>query len=149
MAVQIRLPDRWFCELSQCLDKAKVFNRACWLKSVSGGWNTTIRMHEEIKWSCIFGCLDEQDCLRHYLVCPVLWTIANSILGGEDSISVGERLCLRNPSQLKLQRLSLVHHIYHFCKNDPTCTANGHPASPLLVQSRGSEVAFSAKHLIA
>ena len=105
-------------------------------------------MHEEIKWSCLLGCAGEQDDLRHYLTCLVLWLLACSVFGDEVSISVGERLCLRNPSQLKLQRLSLAHGIYHACKNDPACTVNGRPASPHIVQNRGFEVARGLKHLI-
>ena len=138
LANQIRLQDCWAKNLLGSLNATKIFNRICWLKTIAGGWTTTIRMHEEIKWSCLFGCADERDCLQHYLTCPVLWLLACSVFGGEDSVCVNERLCLRNPSTLKLQRLSLAHGIYHACKNDLHCSWGWNPCRA----SAGTEERF-------
>ena len=146
-ASQCRLSVHWFHELTLILDEAKVFLRMCWLKSISGAWTTTTRMHELHVWKCIFGC-PEPDDLLHYLVCPVLWCIAIGVLPGEESISIEERLCLRNPSLLKLQRLALAHGVYHACKNDPSCVVDGLPRSPRFVQNQGYEHSRALKHLV-
>ena len=110
----------WFPAVRDILSHTKVFNRMCWLKTISNAWHTTSRMHEDVKWPCIFGCLDCTDTLMHYLICPVLWQIANEIIGHEPSVHIGSRLCLCLPSETKLKRLAMTHAIYHFCKFDAT-----------------------------
>ena len=146
-ASQCSVNELWFVELFSILGEAKVFLRMCWLKTISGAWTTTTRMHEQHTWKCIFGCFDRDDLL-HYLVCPVLWGIAIGVLPGEGSISVGERLCLRNPSLLKLQRVALVHGVYHACKNDSSCLIDGSPRSAHFVQNRGHEFCRALEHLV-
>ena len=43
-----------------------------YLKTISGGWTTTDRMHvTDTLWSCVFGC-SHPDCIAHYLKCPRL-----------------------------------------------------------------------------
>ena len=37
------------------------FLRMCWLKAIGGAWTTTCRMHEDIIWPCICGCIDCKD----------------------------------------------------------------------------------------
>ena len=110
----------WFPAVRDILSHTKVFNRMCWLKTISNAWHTTSRMHEDVKWPCIFGCLDCTDNLMHYLICLVLWQIANEIIGHEPSVHIGSRLCLCLPSETKLKRLAMTHAIYHFCKFDAT-----------------------------
>ena len=83
----------WFPAVSEILSHAKVFNRMCWLKTISNAWHTTTRMHEDVIWPCIFGCNDCVFNLMHYLVCPVLWQIANEVIGHETSVHIGSRLC--------------------------------------------------------
>ena len=56
----------WFPAVSEILSHAKVFNRMCWLKTISNAWHTTTRMHEDVIWPCIFGCNDCVDNLMHY-----------------------------------------------------------------------------------
>ena len=134
LSQQIHLCPAWFGMLRVFLGSVKVFIRVCWLKTIAGGWTTTYRMHEEIKWPCIFGC-SSTDELRHYFECPILWQLATEHLGSEDSIFVGERLCLSHPSVLKLKTLALCHFIYHSCKNDEVCARliNCFCANPLWV----------------
>jgi len=144
----IRMKPDWFSQISEAFGHVKAFIRICWLKSIAGAWTTTHRMHEDLKWPCIFGCLDAQDNFRHYVVCPVLWNLAGLIFDNEGSIAIEERLCLVSPSVIKLQRLALAHSIYHACKNDTNCTVHGIPASPLIVQSRGAQFTKALKHLI-
>ena len=143
-----RVSSLWFSELKQFLEYCSVFVRVCWLKTVAGGWTTTVRMHEDIRWSCLFGCCCAPDSLQHYLVCPILWLIVVGVFPDEVSISIAERLCLVNPSMLKLRRLALAHGIYHACKNDPSCIVDGLPACPLIVQNRAFEHSQALRHVI-
>ena len=117
MSHQLLAPRNWFCELKSDMIGSKYFLRVCWLKAIGGGWTTTCRMHENIKWPCIFGC-EANDEIAHYFVCPVLWHIACSQTSFEESIYVSERLCFVQPSLEKLKRLALAHSIYHACKFD-------------------------------
>ena len=39
------------------------------IKTLIGGWTTSIRMHESERLPCIFGCIGVQDELQHYLSC--------------------------------------------------------------------------------
>ena len=54
----------------------------------------------------------------HYLICLVLWQIANEIIGHESSVHIGSRLCFCFSSETKLKRLAIAHTVYHFCKFD-------------------------------
>ena len=155
LSQQIHLCPAWFGMFRVFLGSVKVFSRVCWLKTIAGGWTTTYRMHEETKWPCIFGC-SSSDELKHYLVCPILWQLATEQLGSEDSIFVGERLCLSHPSVQKLKTLALCHFVYHSCKNDEVCSSliNRFCANPLLnppwtiVQSRSKGFAKVGCHLV-
>ena len=109
---------------------------------------TQHRMHDDIRWSCLFGCCCAPDSLQHYLVCPILWLIVVGVFPDEVSISIAERLCLVNPSLLKLRRLALAHGIYHACKNDPSCIVDGLLACPLIVQNRLFELSQALRHMI-
>ena len=117
LSQQVTAPRNWFLLLKEAMAGSKLFLRVCWLKAIGGGWTTSCRMHEDITWPCIFGC-PAADEIRHYLICPVLWSIACAQLSAEESIFVKERLCLVQPSVEKLKRLALAHTIYHCCKFD-------------------------------
>ncbi len=152
---QILVTPFWFGELRVILGGSKVFIRMCWLKTVSGGWCTTYRMHELVKWPCIFGC-EACDEITHYLECPILWQFATEQIGAEHSILVGERLCLSNPNVQKLKTLALCHFVYHSCKNDEVCALglthfclhpNSAPPWPT-VQSRASGFSKVGRHLV-
>jgi len=136
LCTNIHMRIDWFQSLQAVLVETKPFLRVCWLKAIAGAWCTTVRMGEPLKWPCIFGC-DARDEVKHYLNWPVLWQIALECLGGgEMSIFVGDRLCLKEPSVQKLRRLALTHYVYHACKFDPeirilidnfVVSGSGHP----------------------
>ena len=146
----IDLQINWFHDLQAVFQQCGLFLRMCWLKAIAGAWTTTSRMHQDIVWPCIFGCTDARDEVRHYFICPVVWQIARETLNlQEDSISIGERLCLINPSVSKLKLLAFCHTLYHSCKNDRECVqSNGEIQSPLIVQNRASDIARFVKHLV-
>ena len=51
-----------------------------YIKTISNGWCTSSRFHEPIRYSCIFGCDEARDELRHYLCCPTFVDIcANAV----------------------------------------------------------------------
>ncbi len=148
IASQISLSPNWWSACCGSLEEVKIFVHTCWLKTVAGAWTTTHRMSESILWNCIFGCQGCEDTLVHYLTCPVLWRLACEIFDGEESIRISDRLCLCQPSSIKLLRLTTCHGIYHSCKNDHLCVVNGHPAAASIVQGRGAEFARAYKHLV-
>ena len=117
LSQQLFAPRNWFSELKLAMTGSKFFLRVCWLKAIGGGWTTTCRMHENIKWPCIFGC-EANDEIAHYFVCPALWHIACTQTSFEESIYIRERLCFVQPSLEKLKRLALAHLVYHACKFD-------------------------------
>ena len=43
------------------------------VKTLLGGWTTSVRMHESVLMPCIFGCRGQDDVLSHYVICPRLW----------------------------------------------------------------------------
>ena len=87
-------------------------------------------------WNCIFGCADSRDEVVHYLSCPMLWDFAREALKiQEDSIFIGSRLCLVEPSMAKLKLIAFVHSLYHALENDPNCMGqDGLPVSSNLMQ---------------
>ena len=88
----------WYCPMFEAIAEVRSHVRMCWLKTVVGAWTTTCRMeHGANVWQCIFGC-EAPDSILHYVACPILWSLACSVCGGEESIVVAERLCLINPS---------------------------------------------------
>ena len=101
-------------------------------------------------WQCIFGCIDAEDVLTHYLECPVLWQFAREALRlQEDSIFLLSRLCIVEPSICKLQLLAFTHCLYHALKNDPRgVKANGFPVSPNSMQILASEISRSIRYTI-
>ena len=44
------------------------------IKTLSGAWCTSDRFHEGTRRTCLFGCPDDLDDLKHYIYCPKLWT---------------------------------------------------------------------------
>ena len=59
------------------------------------------------------------------------------------------RLCISEPSSLKLKALAFSHALYHQVVNDAVCMAeNGMPRASNLVQSRASEICNYCLHLV-
>ena len=56
----------WFPKIEELSKGINSFLRMCWLKALGGAWTTTTRMHESVRWPCVFGCTDCQDEIRHY-----------------------------------------------------------------------------------
>ena len=88
----------WLQQLAEVLSHCKPFVGMCLLKTFVGGWTTSIRMHESTKRSCLFGCQDSSDELKHYILCSPLWQIACQALEVTDPFHLEERLCLTNAS---------------------------------------------------
>ncbi len=88
----------------------------CLFKTIIGGWATTHRMHEPTKLNCIFSCKDEQDDIRHYVVCSPLWQIVGEVLSMQSPLSLAERLCLCNGAPIAVLRIALAFHCYHYSK---------------------------------
>ena len=104
-------------------------------------------MHEPHPLDCIFGC-NSDDTMSHYLECPVLWSIANHFYKKESSVMLCDRMCFRNPTVNKLQRLTMCHGVYHACKNDIMCVDGPIVASPFVMQERAHGHARDIRQVI-
>ena len=111
-------PQGWCDELLKALVPLNSHASMCIFKTFIGGWTTSIRMHEPIKRSCIFGCHSEWDDLFHYLECPALWGISCDALGIEVPLNFSRRLGVVNPTVDSCRALALTFMIYHYTKNE-------------------------------
>lgn len=59
-------------ELPVLLKKSSKHEALCTFRILRNAMNTTWRMHEATRFSCIFGCCDSKDNIEHYLGCLVL-----------------------------------------------------------------------------
>jgi hypothetical protein len=144
------LPRQWGRATIECLSSVSSYIKMCWLKSVAGAWCTGVRLQTHKGRGCIFGCVDTRDELCHYLICPALWQIARDTLGiQEASVLILHRLCISEPSPVKLKILAFCHALYHACINDAHCiAADGVPRCSSIVQHRASENASFCLQLV-
>ena len=144
------IPNFWWEPLYSVLQGESTYIKCCWLKTVCGAWCTSTRLSTFQNRPCIFGCEDSRDELCHYLVCPALWQLAlHSLRISEVSILFLHRICVSEPTHLKLQTLAFCHALYHTCVNDTACIdESGMPRSPYLVQKRASETCNYCLHLV-
>ena len=121
-ANKARVRADWYLRLLNVLEHCKTHLKMCVLKTIIGGWTTSNRMHEPNKLSCVFGCKEEPDDIKHYIVCAPLWQITGEILGAQPPISLAERLCIDDPCPQGVVRLALAFHCYHYAKS--LCTGD-------------------------
>ena len=81
---------------------------------------TTTRYHEDVIYTCIFGCVECQDTILHYMHCPRLWAAVSSRTTGAPSSNHLQRLGLLEDTEatleLRLRRLSVAYSVYHAIK---------------------------------
>ena len=135
------LPQNWWGATFECLRGVSSYIKMCWLKTVAGAWCTGVRLQTHRGRGCIFGCKDARDELCHYLLCPALWQLARDALRiQETSIFILQRLCISEPTTMKLKTLAFCHALYHACANDCHCiAADGMPMGALIVQHKAHE----------
>ena len=126
------------------------YTKLCWLKTATGGWCTGVRLSSVKERGCIFGCAEVRDELCHYLQCPHLWNFAREHVGGPElNCSFLHRLCLLEPSVIKLKRLAFCHSLYHTCVNNNECVReNGMPYPQATVLARASQLCHFCIHRI-
>ena len=139
-----------FVSVWPLIDNSPIIVKTCWMKTISGAWCTTVRLHPTVIWPCIFGCHGEKDELKHYILCPVLWQLVREhVPGHEQSITSCSRLCLVEPSFSKLKAFAFAHLLCHTCKNEPSCLGNdGFIKCGSVVQAFASEAGRAIKHTI-
>jgi hypothetical protein len=144
------IPVDWWDDLYSILRYASPFIKLCWLKTVCGAWCTSVRLHTVQNRPCVFGCLDSSDELCHYLACPILLSFTRATLRiQEESFMFLPRLCISDPSSLKLKALAFSHALYHQVVNDAVCMAeNNMPRASRIVQTRASEICNYCLHLV-
>ena len=69
------------------------------IKSWLNGWSTSSRFHEETIQVCLWGCRDEVDAMRHYVLCPRMWLSIEAAVGERVTTDPLERLAIANPNQ--------------------------------------------------
>ena len=73
-------------------------------------------MHEPNRFSCVFGCRQHPDALRHYLECHILWSILSDAFEElVPPLAVG-RLDFFEPAPAKLKVLQAAFDTYHLLK---------------------------------
>ena len=87
------------------------------LRTWANGLTTSYRMHETQLHTCFFVCVDQLDRQQHYLSCPTLWGVINSVVGGESPACFLSHLCLMNCSVLSAARLVIATLSYHSLKH--------------------------------
>ena len=111
----------WAAALT-CLKKVGGHLAVMAWKTMTNGWTTSYRYHEEKKLECLFGCrgAEPRDDLRHYLVCPRLWgglarvgVKAALVPGGPACAS--DRLCPVNAEEVKMLAVTFL--TYHGLKH--------------------------------
>ena len=96
-------------------------NRILVVKTLANSWSTSSRYHEHHRLSCVFGCAvncprhscnDAADSVRHYLSCPILWSIIGLVTKAFFGSSPCSRLgIVAVPTDLRPLALSYL--LYH------------------------------------
>ena len=83
-------------------------------------------------------------------MCPALWQLARDTLRiQETSVFILHRLCISEPTPLKLKTLAFCYALYHACINDAHCiAADGVPRGARIVQHRANENASFCLQLV-
>ena len=84
--------------------------RTSFLKTIINSWPNSHGMSDSVLLLCIFGCVDCEDNLTHYLSCSPLWALPSSA-GGLPSCFLSpppDRLCLMNKPTYGLKFLGVV-----------------------------------------
>ena len=149
--LDLAFPVNWFHNLYNCLLEISPFVRTCWLRTAAGGWTTSIRMHSDtMLHTCMFGCLDSEDVLSHYLACSILWSLAREISGiREFEVSINSRISILNPSKDKLLLLAYCHVLYHRAINDQECIRLHFACDQSRLQRRVLSLGRQVKHMLA
>ena len=85
------IPNQWGEEVLACSSKATSSMKTCWLKTITGAWCTSVRLHTYVDRCCIAGCTDSADELCHYVACLILWQLARDTFRIQES-------CASSPS---------------------------------------------------
>ena len=98
----------------------------------------------------MFGCIDSEDVLSHYLCCPILWCLAREISGtSEADVSIISRLSIRDPSKDKLVLLAYGHVLYHCAINNIECIKLHFDDDQSSLQRRVVSLGGQIKHMLS
>jgi hypothetical protein len=98
-----------------CRVRASPYVRMCVLKSFLHAWTTSHRAHEHTLLTCIFGCANAPDAMKHYFCCERFWSI-----GSVSHISPPLLLGLDQPSPHSFLTLAIAFHYFHACRGQPS-----------------------------
>ena len=98
-------------------------------------WSTSTRYHEAISFSRLFGCSHGRDELAHYVMCPCLFNLIQSLRSSTPSCPV-KRLGLASPATDTLLSVACTFSGYHAIKRSHfTSSLTQHP---LNIQQRNA-----------
>ncbi len=112
------------------------------IKTWVNSWGTSYRMHEDVLFSCLFGCQDAEDSMIHYVQCPFwLMLLTHLLRDPPPSPMPLVRLGVVDPTDSTLKALACSFAGYHAIKRLAcNCHYNSDPLT--LVQTRGTHRVF-------
>ena len=91
---------------------------SAWMKTICNSWPTSSRMHEANAPRCLFLCGNE-DCLAHYLACPILLQILEEARGIPPP-TPGELLGVIAPCRVNFEATHAAYRLYCVLKFEKT-----------------------------
>ena len=76
-------------------------------------------MHHDVRPTCIFGCSEQADNLKHYLACPILWNLIYANMKLPRVQNPLARLALVSPTEDKLIAVAVAFNVYHASRGMP------------------------------
>ena len=89
-----------------------VHARLAVVRTWTNGWFTTHRTKAVVRYKCIFGCLEADDDVQHYIRCPVLWPLVCTSAGTTQMFldrNLVQRLCIHGYSSTDAWLLALAY----------------------------------------
>jgi len=135
-------------EVLPLISKMRVHEAMQIIKTWTNSWATSVRYHESTIFPCLLGCTDKDryfgmiqvppcpkafghlgsspcDDFSHYLICPKMWRVIDSIVTHSVPIDPLKRLGLIDSNYENLFTLACCFHAYHAIKH----VRNNHPSS--------------------
>ena len=101
-----------FDEPFQVLKKCTPATATKVIKGWCNGWATSRRYQEGVLLPCLFGCINEEDDLSHYLICPHLFALWKFLVEDVSDMPLA-RWGVANPNEISMNQIACVFAGYH------------------------------------
>ena len=110
-----------FEEAAGLLAKLRKQDALAVIKTWTNSWATSQRFQGQKPSFCVFGCQDLPDSLSHYVQCPVLYYLQNSLCSPVSAFPL-VRLGLSSPESKNLKMVACTFYAYHYVRRalEPT-----------------------------